>query len=70
LCEQALGTHWGAIHILDFAGNEIKKFNSHSTTVNELDIDASGEYVASCSDDGKVVIHGLYNQEVRADMDG
>jgi len=61
----ALGTHWGAVHIFDFAGHEIKKFSSHSTTVNDLDISSTGEYVASCSDDGKVVIHGITNNDTK-----
>jgi WD40 repeat protein len=51
---QALGTHNGAIYILDFNGNQIKVFNSHSATVNELSIDDSREYIASCGNDGKI----------------
>jgi WD40 repeat protein len=51
---QALGTHNGAIHILDFNGNQVKVFHSHSATVNELSIDDSREYIASCSNDGKI----------------
>ncbi|KAG5460394.1 MAG: LOW QUALITY PROTEIN: hypothetical protein BJ554DRAFT_7565, partial [Olpidium bornovanus] len=47
----ALGTHWGVIHILDFDGNEVKRFRSHAATVNHLSIDNAGEYVASASDD-------------------
>jgi vacuolar protein sorting-associated protein 41 len=34
----------------------VKRFTSHTTTVNDLDIDANGEYVASCSDDGTLSI--------------
>eukprot|EP01117_Protostelium_nocturnum_P020637 TRINITY_DN938_c0_g2_i1.p1 TRINITY_DN938_c0_g2~~TRINITY_DN938_c0_g2_i1.p1 ORF type:complete len:911 (-),score=318.10 TRINITY_DN938_c0_g2_i1:20-2752(-) len=59
----ALGTHWGVVYILDFNGNEIKRFPSHSTTINELSVDAAGEYIASCSDDGRVVINSLYGTE-------
>lgn len=59
----ALGTHNGVIHILDFNGNQVKVFNSHSASVNELSIDDSREYLASCGNDGKVVIHGLYTNE-------
>lgn len=44
-------------------GNETKRFPSHSVTINELSIDESGEYVASCSDDGKVCINPLYMGE-------
>ncbi|PRP83024.1 RING zinc finger-containing protein [Planoprotostelium fungivorum] len=59
----ALGTHWGVVYILDFNGNEIKRFASHSTTINELSVDTAGEYIASCSDDGRVVINSLYGTD-------
>ncbi|KAJ3297142.1 Vacuolar protein sorting-associated protein 41 [Borealophlyctis nickersoniae] len=61
----ALGTHWGVVHILDLIGTDVKRFQSHSATVNELSIDTSGEFVASASDDGKVVINSLYTTEVQ-----
>ncbi|KAJ1561457.1 hypothetical protein HK405_003882 [Cladochytrium tenue] len=48
----ALGTHWGVVHILDLNGNDVKKFEAHSATVNEISIDTNGEYIASASDDG------------------
>ena len=56
----ALGTHWGVIHILDPQGNNIvgKEINAHTTTVNQISIDAGGDHIASCSDDGRVVITG------------
>eukprot|EP00794_Sanderia_malayensis_P011371 gene11371-12556_t len=61
----ALGTHWGVVHVLDHQGNNIrsKEFPSHTTTVNQISIDVHGEYVASCSEDGRVVINGLYSTE-------
>jgi WD40 repeat protein len=93
-----MGTDGGNVHILDFNGNEIKRFAAHSKVVREQDIfphalrpstsayphcssnyfhvvsnglgsllcchgdaqvnavciDESGEYVVSCSNDGKV----------------
>ncbi|KAJ3190235.1 Vacuolar protein sorting-associated protein 41 [Gaertneriomyces sp. JEL0708] len=61
----ALGTHWGAVHILDIMGTDVKRFQSHSATVTSLSIDTGGEYVASASVDGKVVISSLYSQEVQ-----
>ncbi len=33
------------------------------STVNEIAIDATEEYVASCGDDGKVVIFSLYDEQ-------
>eukprot|EP01113_Clastostelium_recurvatum_P018176 TRINITY_DN2143_c0_g1_i1.p1 TRINITY_DN2143_c0_g1~~TRINITY_DN2143_c0_g1_i1.p1 ORF type:complete len:931 (-),score=291.81 TRINITY_DN2143_c0_g1_i1:56-2848(-) len=59
----ALGTQWGVVYVLDFNGNEIKRFAPHSKNVNELSIDLSGEFVASCSEDGKVCISALYSPE-------
>ncbi|KAJ3308452.1 Vacuolar protein sorting-associated protein 41 [Blyttiomyces sp. JEL0837] len=59
----ALGTHWGVVHILDLNGNDVKRFECHSATVNEISIDTNGEYVASASDDGRVVVNSLYSVE-------
>ncbi|KAK2146463.1 hypothetical protein LSH36_606g03004 [Paralvinella palmiformis] len=61
----ALGTHWGMIHILDHIGHNIrsKELPAHTTTVNQISIDDNGDYIASCSDDGRVVINGLYDVE-------
>ncbi|KAK3752405.1 hypothetical protein QZH41_008609, partial [Actinostola sp. cb2023] len=61
----ALGTHYGVVHVMDHLGNNIrsKEFPSHSTAVNQISIDEKGDYVASCSDDGRVVINGLYSSE-------
>ncbi|CAG5117731.1 unnamed protein product, partial [Candidula unifasciata] len=61
----ALGTHWGMIHILDHIGNNIrdKEIVAHTTTVNQISIDDNGDYLASCSDDGRVIITGLYATE-------
>ncbi|XP_054716491.1 vacuolar protein sorting-associated protein 41 homolog isoform X2 [Uloborus diversus] len=61
----ALGTHLGVIHILDHQGNNIrnKELLLHVTTVNQISIDEKGDYIASCSNDGKVAIHGLYSSD-------
>ncbi|KAG4096453.1 vacuolar protein sorting-associated protein 41 [Neocallimastix lanati (nom. inval.)] len=59
----AVGTHNGMIHILDLTGNSVKRFKCHSGTINQISIDDNGEYIASASDDGRVVINGLYNTE-------
>jgi hypothetical protein len=47
-----MGTHWGAVHILDFDGNLIKSWQNHSATVNDISIDNAEDYVATASDDG------------------
>ncbi|XP_050378991.1 vacuolar protein sorting-associated protein 41 homolog isoform X2 [Argentina anserina] len=59
----ALGTHGGAIHILDFLGNQVKEFSAHTAAVNDLSFDIDGEYIGSCSDDGSVVINSLFTDE-------
>ncbi|XP_060174078.1 vacuolar protein sorting-associated protein 41 homolog isoform X1 [Lycium barbarum] len=59
----ALGTHGGAVHILDFLGNQVKEFAAHTAAVNDLCFDTEGEYVGSCSDDGSVVINSLFTDE-------
>ncbi|XP_038045222.1 LOW QUALITY PROTEIN: vacuolar protein sorting-associated protein 41 homolog [Patiria miniata] len=61
----AVGTHWGMVHVLDLQGNTIagKEFAKHSTTVNQISLDMNGDYLSSCSDDGRVAITGLYEDE-------
>ncbi|KAL5709701.1 Vacuolar protein sorting-associated protein 41 [Ranunculus cassubicifolius] len=59
----ALGTHDGTIHILDFQGNQVKKFAAHTGTVNDLSFDREGEYIGSCSDDGYVIINSLFTDD-------
>ena len=36
----------------------------HETTVNDVTIDSKEEYVASCGDDGKVVIFGICESKI------
>ncbi|GJR32413.1 vacuolar protein sorting-associated protein 41 [Tanacetum coccineum] len=59
----ALGTHAGSVHILDFLGNQVKEFRAHTAAVNDLCFDLDGEFIASCSDDGSVVIISLFTDE-------
>eukprot|EP01103_Thecamoeba_quadrilineata_P012993 TRINITY_DN3480_c0_g1_i3.p1 TRINITY_DN3480_c0_g1~~TRINITY_DN3480_c0_g1_i3.p1 ORF type:complete len:463 (+),score=76.29 TRINITY_DN3480_c0_g1_i3:133-1521(+) len=62
----ALGTINGKIHILDFNGNVTNTLSPHTASINDLSIDLMGDYIASCSIDGKVVITALstYNDPV------
>ncbi|GBM04489.1 Vacuolar protein sorting-associated protein 41 [Araneus ventricosus] len=66
----ALGTHLGVIHILDHQGNNIrnKELLLHVTTVNQISIEEKGDYLASCSNDGKVAIHGLYSTDLNTSL--
>ncbi|XP_033218064.1 vacuolar protein sorting-associated protein 41 homolog [Belonocnema kinseyi] len=60
-----IGSHWGTIHLLDHQGNvvEFKSFGGHTVAVNQISIDQNGDYIASCSDDGRIFILGLYSTE-------
>lgn len=60
-----LGSHWGRIHLLDHQGNSIssKTLDAHAVAVNQISIDLNGDFIGSCSDDGKVFIYGLYSIE-------
>ncbi|KAK3916032.1 Vacuolar protein sorting-associated protein 41-like protein [Frankliniella fusca] len=65
-----LGNNWGMIHLLDHLGNTVlEELRLHSTDVNQISIDSNGDFIASCSDDGRVFIQGLYssdnNQELK-----
>ena len=59
----ALGTHGGMVYILDFEGNLVKGFRSHSASILDLDIDSTSEFVASASMDGLVSISALSTSE-------
>lgn len=65
-----LGSHWGLIYVLDHEGNSVesKKLKAHSVSVNQISIDQSGEYIASCSDDGRVFVHGLFSKENNSNL--
>lgn len=53
------------IHLLDHQGTSIdsKEIKAHTVAVNHISVDKKGEYIATCSDDGNVVIHGLFSKE-------
>ena len=60
-----LATEKGAIHVLDLSGGPIRRFDVHTMPVHAVHIDASGEHIASCSNEGRVVIHELYGHETQ-----
>lgn len=53
------------IHLLDHQGNSIesKELRAHTVAVNQISVDLNGDYLATCSDDGKVFIHGLFSKD-------
>ena len=67
-----VGTQWGKLYLLDALGNDLSQTqpqfgrdgrHTHSVAVSQISIDHSGEYVASCSTDGRLIITGLYTSE-------
>lgn len=58
------------IHLLDHQGNNIqsKSLQAHTVAVNQISIDHNGDFIASCSDDGNVLIYGLYSIENNHNM--
>ncbi|XP_039228148.1 vacuolar protein sorting-associated protein 41 homolog isoform X2 [Drosophila yakuba] len=63
------GTFRGRVYIFDHQGNSvysnlsISERHTHQVAVNNINVDHKGEYVATCSDDGKVNITGLFSCE-------
>jgi len=57
-----IGTQRGVIHQLDLNGNEILRVDCHPGPVIDVAIDGVGDYVATCSTDGTVVITDLYTK--------
>jgi len=51
-----LGTTFGALHLLDHLGHssQQQEFPTHGMPINAVSIDSGGDYIASCSADGKV----------------
>ncbi|XP_017857849.1 PREDICTED: vacuolar protein sorting-associated protein 41 homolog [Drosophila arizonae] len=63
------GTFRGRVYLLDHQGNSVDSNlsngdrHTHTVAVNHIDVDPKGEYVATCSDDGRVNITGLFSCE-------
>lgn len=54
-----MGTRTGVVLVLDFHGNEQRRFHCHKQKVNAVSVDRAGTTIASCSDDGTVVVNSL-----------
>lgn len=57
-----LGTGFGALHLLDHLGHssQQQEFPTHGMPVNTVSIDSGGDYIASCSADGKVKLFPIH----------
>ncbi|XP_037087843.1 vacuolar protein sorting-associated protein 41 homolog [Pollicipes pollicipes] len=59
-----VGTGPGRVHVFDHLGNRVRPARQpHTLCVNQISADDAGEFVASCSDDGSVCVHGLYSRD-------
>eukprot|EP00298_Acanthocystis_sp_HF-20_P011742 c19550_g1_i1.p1 GENE.c19550_g1_i1~~c19550_g1_i1.p1 ORF type:complete len:563 (-),score=220.09 c19550_g1_i1:36-1724(-) len=58
----ALGTSSGLVHLLDFHGNQIRRFKCHLSAVTDISFDISFEYMATSSNDGSVAVFALYDE--------
>ncbi|XP_035706233.1 vacuolar protein sorting-associated protein 41 homolog isoform X2 [Folsomia candida] len=59
-----IGSHRGELYIMDHLGNNVTpsprgSFPAHKIMINCISIDAEGEHIATCSDDGKVIVFNL-----------
>ncbi|KAF6204991.1 hypothetical protein GE061_019158 [Apolygus lucorum] len=54
-----IGTEMGVIYILDHLGNIIRELRIHDIAVEQLSIDGNGDHIASCFNDGRVLVTGL-----------
>jgi len=54
----------GMVHVLDLTGTIIKSFRPHSASVLDMCIDDTGDFVATASVDGRVVVYSLSTPEV------
>lgn len=57
-----MGTVKGWLHVFDLEGNQVFKVCIHTGPVNDLSIEERGDYVATCSDDGTVVVTNICSQ--------
>ncbi|KAJ3800866.1 vacuolar assembling protein VPS41 [Lentinula aff. detonsa] len=59
----ALGTHAGFVYLLDLSGGIIKSNKPHQASVVDICIDETGDFIATASIDGQVIIKSLSSRE-------
>ncbi|TMW69274.1 hypothetical protein Poli38472_001430 [Pythium oligandrum] len=55
-----VGTYNGNVLLLELDGRFIRRLHQHYKKVNQVCIDETGQYIASCSDDGTVAVYTLF----------
>ncbi|CAM9102429.1 unnamed protein product [Chrysoparadoxa australica] len=63
----AIGFQTGEVNLSDFHGKVSRRLKPHSLAVTGLSIDASGDYLASTSRDGSLVVNSLQPDESTAE---
>lgn len=58
-----LGTDRGIVYLLDFEGNQVKRFEAHDQMIRSISVDLKGEFMASASLGDKVVIHSFFSKD-------
>lgn len=58
-----LGTEAGHIYVLDVNGNVSRHYKDHADAVTDIAVDVQGDYIGSCSRDGKVVVRHMFGEE-------
>eukprot|EP01029_Cantina_marsupialis_P012725 TRINITY_DN2807_c0_g1_i1.p1 TRINITY_DN2807_c0_g1~~TRINITY_DN2807_c0_g1_i1.p1 ORF type:complete len:1012 (-),score=272.84 TRINITY_DN2807_c0_g1_i1:103-3138(-) len=55
----AIGNEKGEVHMFDLSGKQIGAFCPHSSRVNGIEVNSSGDWIATCSDDESVSLTNL-----------
>ncbi|CAH0494138.1 unnamed protein product [Peronospora farinosa] len=56
-----VGTYGGNVLLLELDGSFLRRLHQHYKKVNQVCIDETGQYIASCSDDGTVAVYTLFS---------
>lgn len=60
------GTYNGNVLLLELDGKFIRRLHQHYKKVNQVCIDETGQFIASCSDDGTVAVYTLFPSSASA----
>ncbi|KAG1698919.1 hypothetical protein DVH05_014298 [Phytophthora capsici] len=64
------GTYGGNVLLLELDGRFIRRLHQHYKKVNQVCIDETGQFIASCSDDGTVAVYTLFPSAAGASRAG
>lgn len=62
-----LGTYHGVVLQLTHEGEQMRRFHSHRAQVTAVSADVSGDSLASCSNDGRVVVYDVSSKAKAAE---